>query len=68
MDTTCQKNNYEDTLTYSYKVDAETECEFTMRAFRVVNGKKVYSDYTERIHNYKALDLIDVGFSEIKGK
>ena len=40
-----------DTLTYSYKVDADTECEFTIRAFRVVNGKKVYSDYTERIHN-----------------
>ena len=40
-----------DTLTYFYKVDADTDYQFTMRAFRVVNGKKVYSDYTERISN-----------------
>ena len=40
-----------ETLTYSYKVEADTDYIFTMRAFRVVNGKKVYSDYTEQISN-----------------
>ena len=38
-----------DILTYSYKVEADTDYQFTMRAYRVMNGKKVYSDYTNII-------------------
>ena len=43
--------NDNNTLTYSLRVNAGEKSEYAMRAFRMVDGKKVYSDYTEIISN-----------------
>lgn len=39
------------TLTYSHKITEGAEYTYVMRAFRIVNGNKVYSDYGIFISN-----------------